>query len=87
MEKITFATDLIERPMGTEIALLKSRSGEFFTLSESASVIWQLLRNDSSLTTQELAEKLASTYELTNNEALFQLHTFIKELKDQKIIL
>ena len=69
---------------GTRTVLLDSRSGRYFGLDEVGSRIWQLA--EAGLPPSEIAEKLAEEYDAPADRLEQDVHEFIMELKDSRLL-
>lgn len=82
---ITLATNVLATELpGSETVLLHLQQGEYYTLNESGSLIWQALQQ-----TQDLAvvsERLAAYYQLSRTGATFYVVQLVEDLVAAELV-
>ena len=78
------SSSVYARPFGAEIVLLDFGRGEYFALDEIGAEIWQHLQTGESLGT--IAERIASRYEVTSEQALTDILAIVHEMCGRGIV-
>ncbi len=78
------ASDLFASPIDDEVVMFDTKKGKFYGLNEIATEIWNNL--ETPLTVHELCEVLIEEFEVSRQECLKSLLTFLPGLLDKGII-
>ncbi len=76
--------DLIHANMGDETVLMSLTNGEYYGMNEVGSKIWALLEEPH--TVIQLAEKLATIYDIDKDHCFQDIQLFLGELEKQGIV-
>ena len=76
--------NIISDVFGEEVVLVNLESGMYFSLRTTATQAWIRLQNNYSV--YEIITELGNLYEVTNEELSKQIHVFVQELIDKKLI-
>lgn len=68
----------LARPVGAELLILDTESGEMYQFNESASLIWQALERGGS--PASIAMDLTKTYKISSDRAQAEVEQFIGQL-------
>jgi hypothetical protein len=67
-----------------ETVLLHAKTGCYFSLNGTGSLIWQCIGEGSDL--EEIGRKLVDQYEVSDEEALQSVFELVEDMLDQKLI-
>jgi hypothetical protein len=76
--------NIISDVFGEEVVLVNLESGTYFSLQTTATQAWIRLQNNYSV--DEMIQELGNLYEVANEELSKQIHVFVQELIDKKLI-
>ena len=82
--RLTPAKHVVSTMHGTRTVLLDSRSGRYYGLDEVGSRIWNLA--EAGFAPSIIAEKLAQEYDAPAQELEHDVHAFIAQLKDSRLL-
>jgi hypothetical protein len=78
--------DVVETILATgEVVLLHLQTKAYFSLNETGSRIWKLLKEDSSI--GRISQDLESSYEVTDEEARNSVRALLDELAAAKLVV
>jgi PqqD family protein of HPr-rel-A system len=77
-------SDLLERPIGTELALFDVERGIVHTLNPSATVVWQTLSHSSDIS--ELVAALREAFEISAEEASAGVEAALQQFMDLNLV-
>lgn len=78
-------TDLLERPMGSELALFDVEKGIVHTLNPSATVVWRVLH--SSAEQKDLIEALQEAFGIKGGEAERGVEDALGQFRQLKLVV
>lgn len=78
------ADEVIWRSVQGRVVALDLRSSRYFSLNQSATILWDLLEHD--VSADELAEALAREYGLTRQAAERDVAVFLEELSSNNLL-
>ncbi|MCS7220163.1 MAG: PqqD family protein [Anaerolineae bacterium] len=73
------------RMIGNEAVLVLADTGQVMVLNEVGGRIWELI--DGSRTVADIARILVDEYEVSEEQALADLQTFIQELVEKQVLV
>lgn len=82
--KIVRSSEPIAEPVDDELVMADIDAGKYYGLNDIATVIWQNL--ETKITVEELCKKLCENYEVTAEQCLAEVLTFLKELETRNLI-
>ena len=83
---IARSSAIAARMVGGEMMIMSAADSTFFTLNETATLIWQAADGMTSLS-QIVAEKICSEYEIDSETAVHDIEQFVEELASHGILI
>ncbi len=84
-KKYKLSNDQISTTMAGESVILNHNKGEYYTLNEVGSAIWDLFKTGPK-NIEELVQGIMDEYEVAEEDCKRDVQNIIKELSDEKLI-
>ncbi|MEL6927305.1 MAG: PqqD family protein [Cyanobacteria bacterium J06600_6] len=78
------STKYLYSEIDSEAVILDVNSGTYFGLNEVSNSIWQMLQTPASQ--QQLVEKILAEYEVTEEQAVSDIESLLKEMLDTGLV-
>ena len=80
----TLKNEFVWKEIGQQVVILQFESGAYWTLNETASVIWKSLLNGMSV--DQIADTVASTFDIDAESARNDVLELVKNCEERKIL-